>query len=452
MFYVVLCIYILLLLFIAFIAKRLVRSSRDYLLAGRSLPLSISTFALFATWFGSETILGASDEFVKGGFLNVIEEPFGAALCLIVAGIFFVKPLYRMNITTLADFFKVRYGADAEIISSLLLIISYFGWIAAQFVAFGVVLNSLTGMDLIYGIIIGFFVCVFMVYFGGMWSIALTDFLQTGIIIFSLFVIFGFAVYTAGGMHGFFSFIPISYFNFFPEINLKSVMEYLVAWMVIGLGSIPGQELFQRFMSSKSEKVAVYSSIIAGFMYLSIALLPLFIAVFAKFKFGIDENPLLSYINTLNPFIRIIFFLGLISAIISTASAAILAPSAIISENLLPKIFRKFSNLPNLYVSKITVLAVSMISLLFAFSQESIYQLVASSSVITLVSLFIPLSFGIYVKSANKTGAVYSMISGFSVWFFIDIILSFETAGILLGFLTSIVVMVLFSFRWIWHR
>lgn len=247
-----------------------------------------------------------------------------------------------MNIMTLADFFKVRYGKETEIISSFFLIVSYFGWIAAQFVAFGVVLNSLTGITLVYGIFIGFLICVSMVYLGGMWAIALTDFLQTGIIIISLFVILGYAVYTAGGAVEFFNFIPPSYFNFLPAGNIESVMEYIVAWMIIGLGSIPGQELFQRFMSSKSEKVAVYSSITAGLMYLSIALIPLFIAVFAKFKLGIDENPLLSYINTLNPFIKIMFFLGLISAIISTASAAILAPSAIISENILPRIFKNF--------------------------------------------------------------------------------------------------------------
>lgn len=452
MIYLILLLYVCLLVGISIFSKKLIKSDKDYLLAGRSLPFSISMFALFATWFGSETILGASQEFVKGGFLNVIEEPFGAALCLILAGIFFVKPLYRMNIMTLADFFKVRYGKETEIISSFFLITSYFGWIAAQFVAFGVVLNSLTGITLVYGIFIGFLICVSMVYFGGMWAIALTDFLQTGIIIISLFVILGYAIYTAGGAVEFFNFIPPSYFNFLPAGNIESVMEYIVAWMIIGLGSIPGQELFQRFMSSKSEKVAVYSSITAGLMYLSIALIPLFIAVFAKFKLGIDENPLLSYINTLNPFIKIMFFLGLISAIISTASAAILAPSAIISENILPRISKKFSDLSRLYMNKITVLFVSVVSLFFAFSGESIYQLVASSSIITLVSLFIPLLFGIYVKGADKSGAIFSMISGFSVWFFVDVLLSLKTVAVISGFLMSAVVMSVFSFRWILHR
>ncbi|MEZ0323024.1 MAG: sodium:solute symporter family protein [Hydrogenothermaceae bacterium] len=437
-------VYFLFLVGISFISKKFISSEKDYLLAGRSLPLSLSTFALFATWFGSETILGASQEFADGGLLKVIEEPFGAALCLILSGMFFVKHLYRMNLLTFADFYKVKYGERVENIASVFLVISYFGWIAAQFVAFGLIFKTVSGFSLSLGIIFAFIVSVLMVYFGGMWAIVLTDFIQTIVILLSIFLVFGYLVFSVGGLENVIKDIPPDYFKFLPDPDISSISEYMLAWIIIGLGSIPGQDLFQRFMSSKSEKVAIYSSYLAGLMYLSVAFIPLLIAGYSKFSLGFNDNPLLDYINTINPFLKILFFFGILSAILSTSSAAILAPSAIITNNILPKVFR-ISNFSAVLINRLVVLIVGLISLFFAFSVESIYQLVSSSSVVTLVSLFAPLVFGIYWDKSNSKGAVYSILGGFFVWFVLNILLGFETAGVILGFFVSIAFMVIFS-------
>jgi Na+/proline symporter len=80
------------------------------MLAGRSLPIVVSTTALFATWFGSETVFGASSEFLEGGLYATIEDPFGASLCLLLFGLFFARKLYQMNLLTLGDYFRVRFG------------------------------------------------------------------------------------------------------------------------------------------------------------------------------------------------------------------------------------------------------------------------------------------------------------------------------------------------------
>lgn len=123
--------YLLITIAIGIYAAKKVKNSKDFILAGRSLPLPISTAALFATWFGSETILGSSVEFAKGGFLAVIQDPFGGALCLFLLGLIFAKYLYRMQILTFGDFYKNRYGKKMEFIAGICLIFSYFGWVAA---------------------------------------------------------------------------------------------------------------------------------------------------------------------------------------------------------------------------------------------------------------------------------------------------------------------------------
>lgn len=445
----ILGLYLLFLVSISYLSKRLINTERDYLLAGRSLPLSLSTFALFATWFGSETILGASREFVDGGFLKVIEEPFGAAICLILAGLFFVRPLYRMNILTFGDFYRVKFGREAEVLASFFLVASYFWWIAAQFVAFAMVFQVLSGVSLEYGIVIGFLVSLLMVYFGGMWAVALTDFIQGLLIILSLLLVFLYILYICGGLSGIVENVPPEYFRFFPELKSDAILDYTVAWIVIGLGSIPGQELFQRFMSSKSEDVAVRSSILAGLMYLSVAMIPLFIALYAKFSEGFNLNPLLEYINTVNPLLKVMFYLGLVSAILSTSSAAILAPAAVISENIISGLLKK-RDISKVFLNRITVIFVSVVSLMFAFSGQTVYQLVASSSTITLVSLFAPLVYGLYFKKVSKLTAITSMLTGFFVWFVLDVVFSLKTAGILSGFLVSL--FTIFFTELIWRR
>jgi Na+/proline symporter len=89
------------------------------MLAGRSLPIVLSSAALFATWFGSETVFGASAQFLEGGLYAVIEDPFGASFCLLIFGLFYARKLYSMNLLTLGDFFKVRYNKVTELTASL---------------------------------------------------------------------------------------------------------------------------------------------------------------------------------------------------------------------------------------------------------------------------------------------------------------------------------------------
>ena len=134
-----------------------VKNTADYALAGRSLPLFVIIATTFATWFGSETVLGIPSKFVEGGFRNTVEDPFGAGLCLILVGMFFARKLYKMDLLTIGDFYRRRYGRGVEIFSSIVILISYLGWVAAQITALGLVFNLLSagGISVIAGMALG---------------------------------------------------------------------------------------------------------------------------------------------------------------------------------------------------------------------------------------------------------------------------------------------------------
>ncbi len=446
-------LYILGTLLIGVLASRLVKNSKDYILAGRSLPLYMATFVSFATWFGSETVLGASSVMAKEGLLGVIEDPFGAALCLILIGLFFAKPLYRMNLLTMGDFYRVVYGRKAEVVASFMIVFSYFGWVGAQMVAIGVILQLVLGIPHMLGILLGFGVVLFYTFLGGMWAVSLTDFLQTIMIIVGLIAV----LYEVSS--GFSQIIPtlasqpLDYYRFLPEPTFKDILLYISAWITIGLGSIPQQDVFQRIMASRSERVAVLSSISAGFMYLTVALIPLILGVFARTRYPelLDIDPQLMLPTMIMEHAslptKVLFFGALLSAIMSTASAAVLAPASVLSENLIKPYIRNLSDKGFLWLTRACVVLVSLASLMFALSGESIYHLVASSSALSLVSLFVPLTAGLYFKGSNPASAIASMLSGFFSWALLEYVFHNDFA-LLVGLGFSISSYILFTFIW----
>jgi SSS family transporter len=420
-------------------ASRKVKNTADFVVAGRSLPLIMVASVMFATWFGSETILGASSEFVQHGLIGVVEDPFGAALCLILIGLFFARPLYRMQILTFSDYFKIRYGKRAELLSALMIVPSYFGWIAAQLLAIGILLNAILGIPTTWGVVLSALLVIFYTWLGGMWAISITDFFQTIAIIVGMIVLAIILVQEAGGLEKLTQAMPKGFLKFTPEPKPLSVFEYLAAWITIGLGSIPQQDVFQRVLSAKNEKVAVRGSLLGGVMYLTVGMLPLLIGFAASVLYPetVTADPQTALPNMIlahTPLaIQILFFGALLSAILSTASAAMLAPAAIIGENIV-KFFRpQIPDAALLRVMRLGILGVAAASVLMALSGESIYELVAQSSALSLVSLFIPLSAGLYWKRANSLGALFSMASGLLLWLLLEIQLGYGLKPLLEG-------------------
>ncbi|MCE7068130.1 sodium:solute symporter family protein [Dyadobacter sp. CY326] len=402
-------------------ASKRISTTQDFVLAGRRLPLVLAASATFATWFGSETIMGAPTEFVENGLLGVIEDPFGASLCLLLVGLFFARRFYKMNIITFCDFFRIRYGRNAELLSAILIIPSYFSWIAAQLLAMGIVLKVVLGWSLVTCIIGSSFVVILYTIWGGMWSISITDFMQTIMIIVGLLIVAAVLYEKVGGFTPLIKAAPPGFFKFYPDFTFKASVEYFAAWITIGLGSIPQQDVFQRVMSAKSASVSVKATLLSSLMYLTVALLPLFIGLCGHHLYPesdhdgqlIIPNMVLKHMSV--P-LQILFFGALVSAILSTTSSAIMAPAAVLGENIFKFFNPKMSDQQLLKIIRLGIVVITIVCIFMALRSDSIFDLVAESSAFSLVSLFIPLAAGLYWKATNELGCMLSMISGLIAW------------------------------------
>ncbi|CAN1554282.1 PutP Na+/proline symporter [Spirosomataceae bacterium] len=417
-------IYLFITVVIGWYSSKFVKNSQDYVLAGRKMPTFVVASGLFATWFGSETVMGASSEFLSHGLLGVIEDPFGASLCLLLIGLFFARPLYKLKLYTFSDYFSLRFGKKVEVISAFFMIPSYFSWIAAQLIALSIILQSISGLPFVLGVILCASIVLFYTFIGGMWSISITDTIQTILIIGGLLYLSYYFYNQSGGLNVIKATIPDDFFRIIPkESNVNSWLLYFSAWITIGWGSIPQQDVFQRVLSAKSENTAVKGSIISAFMYLTVAFLPLSVVLFGS----ISHPELLKANNQMfipelvlahsNLFVQILFFGALISAILSTCSAAILAPATVVAENIIKPYFgQSLKDKDLLKIMRYSTVVITIIAVSITFIKTNIYELVGEASALSLVALFIPLVAGLYWKKANKTGATLSMFFGTISW------------------------------------
>lgn len=178
-----------------------IKNTSDFAVAGRSLPLIMVITTTFATWFGAETVMGIPARFVQGGLNGLVEDPFGAGTCLILVGLFFAARLYKLNLLTIGDYYRARYGKGIEVFCSVAIILSYLGWVAAQITALGLVFSVLTGgaMSETAGMIVGTLAVLIYVVVGGFLAVAITDFIQMIVLVVGLSIIAFFSSQLAGG-------------------------------------------------------------------------------------------------------------------------------------------------------------------------------------------------------------------------------------------------------------
>lgn len=426
----VLVCYALLLLLISYASQKKINKVEDYVLAGRQLGTGLATITMIATWFGAESLMTTADEVAQDGVRKAMLDPIGISFCLLIAGLFVAGPLWRMGLMTTSDFFRARYGRLAEALSACILVPSYFGWIAAQYLALGTLLEQFFGVPVWAGVICVALLATSYSLMGGMWSVAWTDAVQMCLIVFGLAVL-GFEILQHLGdgnvLMGLKKLRSNSDPSMWvigngPDANAK-VMAAVAALAIGSLGNLPVQDLMQRICSTISDRVARRACLLAAGGYLCMGILPILA--------GLASSQLLETVPTygvltalaqrlLSPAMLLVFVLVVVSTVLSTVVSAVLAPASVLSQNLVQPLAQRFNLLltdrSRLRSQRICVVVIVLASVTLALSGSDAYSLVESSYSLSLVGTFACFVFGFCEPIAPRIAAITSMVVGVGLW------------------------------------
>lgn len=411
-----LLLYVVSQLGIAFWFARRNRSEADFLLAGRSLGPWLGTFAVFATWFGAETCVGATGEAYTRGLSGVLADPFAYTLGILAVGIFFAVPLWTRGITTLADLFRSRYSPGVERLAALIMIPASVMWAAAQVRAFGQVLSAVGDFNLVFAISIAAAVVILYTAIGGMWANAVTDLVQGVVLILGILALF-IAFVALGGLQTIAA-QPPERLDFTHE---RSVWNVLNTMAVPIFSTIAAQELISRVLPMRSAALARGATITAGLLYLCIGLMPVLIGLGAAAYIGADADPeqvLALFSREYLPLPLYILFLGaLVSAILSTLAGALLVASALAAHNIVTPLLPRISERGKLNANRIGVVIFGLAAYVIALTSEGVYELVQMAASLGSSGVLVLILFALWGRGFGGAASAYAaLISGTGVY------------------------------------
>lgn len=400
-------VYTALQLLVIFLMARRPKSEADYLLAGRQLGPWLSTFSVFATWFGAENCVGAAGEAYKGGWVGVMADPFGYTIGLVLTGLLFGAALWRSGIVTLADLFRNRYGAGVERLAAVIMIPGSLLWAAAQIRAFGQVLSSVSTINLDLAIALAAAVVIAYTAVGGMWADAWTDLVQGVVLILGLFAMAAVFFY-----HN--SFASLAAVQL-PKMSFNGHVAETLAVPIFG--TIAAQELTSRILSMRGPGLARNATMAAGGFYLAVGLVPVLMGLSAASVLGSNVEPeqILSKLaqSQLSKPLYILFLGALVSAILSTLSGCLLVAGSLAAHNLVVHAWKR--PLPEhikLRIDRLAVIVLGIVAWRFAGSSENMYSLVQESSGLGSSGILVLMIFALWLpRIGNGWSAGVALIA-----------------------------------------
>jgi Na+/proline symporter len=397
--------------------SRRIRTETDYLIAGRSLGYGLAIFTVFATWFGAETTIGAAGAIYKDGLSGGTADPFGYAACLLVMGLVFAVPLWRRELTTLADLFGQRFSPGVERLAVLLMIPTSLLWAAAQIRAFGQVLSAASGIHVTFMITVAAVIVIAYTAVGGLLADAWTDLVQGIALMIGLAVVF-WVVLADVGLEPLRQMAPERLRLFGgPDTPLLAIVE---AWAIPVCGSVMAAELVQRIIATRTPQIARNSTLVAAGMYLLFGMIPVTLGLMGPALLPGLENPeqILPRIAAryLPGVLYVVFAGALVSAILSTVDSALLVASGMLSHNLIVPLRPEMKEEQKVRIARWGVALFGALAYVMALYAEGVYALVEEASSFGSAGIFVALSIGLFSRWGGAASAAASLLAGVVSW------------------------------------
>ena len=427
-----------------FAGKLVQKSGKRLIVAGKSLPLFMVGTMLAAQAVDGNSTLGNIALVFEFGFWAGAVIPIGLGICLLLVGAFYAKPLNKMSMITLPDFYFRRFGNGAEGISGVLMIISFLVLVAGNLAASGFILEVVFGINYFWGILISSLVIVAYTIVGGLFASAYTNLFQVYLAIGSFWAGF---LFFAGG----FADTPwdVIYNNAPPEfLDLSGLYDIangaLINWggiLALGLGDIIALDFMERIFSARNPKTARRGALMGGALTLFTVIPTSMLGIVAFYYLPGDTLPALALplLSTeFMPFaIGAAILMGVIGASMSTASGGLLAISSVVSRNMMQRIIRRrWMGKPNWNDKKLLVVT-RIVIIPMAFAGAALGYFVPAPGIYLILAFDIvfagalaPLTFGLFWKKANMPAAIASLLVGSFLRLYLFFVIPEEWAGL----------------------
>jgi Na+/proline symporter len=425
-------------------AKLVKKSSRRYMVAGKSLPLFFVGTMLAAQSIDGNSSLGNVSLVYQFGFWSGAVIPIGLGICLLLTGLFYGKRLNKMAMLTLPDFYYRRFGNSAEGISSILMTISFIVLVAGNFAASGFILSTVLQIDFFWAMLITSIIVLVYTFAGGLFSSAYTDIFQIYLAIGAFWAAFIFFAIGAAGID--FGTIlgstPPGYLDLSGLTDMGN--GALVNWasiLALGLGDIVALDFMERVFAAKDPKTASRGALWGAGLTLATVIPTSMMGIVALYLIPNLEDPFTAYptlaINHVPYPIGAALLMGVLGASMSTANGGLLAISSVISRNIIQRdILRRTLKKPGLEDRKLLmttrVFTIPMMAAAFILGyllpQPGIYLILAFD--IVFAGAFAPLTLGLFWRKANMPAALTSLIVGSGLRLLMFFVIPVDLAGL----------------------
>jgi SSS family solute:Na+ symporter len=386
------------------------KDPEDFLVAGRNLGPGMYMSTMAATVLGGASTIGT----VRLGYVHGIS---GFWLCatigvgIIILNLVLAKPLIKLRIFTVTQVLERRYNPITRQVSGVIMF--------AYALMIGVV--STLGISTVMQVFlhVPFWTAVLLsgglivVYstIGGMWALTLTDVVQFVIkTVGLLFLLLPIALHRVGGWDELVAKLPASAFNF-TTIGTDTIVTYV---LIYTFGVLIGQDIWQRVFTARNPDVARYAGTAAGVYCVIYGLATALIGMCAKVLLpDLDNanNAFASIIKFALPDgVRSLVITAAMAAMMSTASAGLLAASSTLTEDLLPIV--RGGKPSGLTMNRVCTLLTGIIVLLVALVVDDVLSALTLAYNLLVGGMLIPLMGAIFWKRATPAGAMTSMILG----------------------------------------
>ncbi|MGB5975748.1 MAG: sodium:solute symporter family protein [Nodosilinea sp.] len=392
--------------------------SVNFLVAGRGLGLPLAAATLMAQSVDSNATLGNTDLVSEFGFWAGAALPLGLALCLFLTGLFVAKPMNRMGLITIPDFYRVKYGRMVEVIAACIMCVSFSFLLAGNLVAGGYMFQNFLGTSYVGGIILLAALVFAYTVSGGLFAVAYTDFVQVVIALVGawgllFYVVANFGITIDPGM-GPGAVEQLTSVASGAAINWASIIA-------LGFGNMVAIDFMARIFAAESPETAQRACFIASAGTLIVGIPFSIIALGANgilSQAGITpDGPVLFAMleGVIPPILGLLVLAAILSASLSTADGAILGTSSVMAHNVM-NIRHADAQAAGgdrlLLITRLMAIVITILGVVLGLKVPQTGVLLLLAFDMSFAGLVVPLLGGLYWPKATRQGALACIAVG----------------------------------------